>query len=106
MITGASTGIGNAAAVRLAAAGFDVHAGVRNAADAERLRSAGLRPLTIDVTDEASIAEEVAEPIVHALTAKKPRTRYLVGRDAKIQARIARIVPDRVFDALVARELR
>ena len=273
MITGASTGIGHAAAVRLAASGFDVYAGVRNDADAERLRAAGLRPLTIDVTDAESIAaaahevgeavgaaglaglvnnagiavsgpvelipieswrrqlevnvigqvaaiqaflpllragrgrivnvssvggrialplvgpyaaskfaleaisdslrrelrdqdvgvsliepggvrtpiwdkglseadaieaamppeghrlygglvaalrrhvaaiqtktgiepEQVAEPIVHALTAKKPRTRYLVGRDAKIQATVARIVPDRVFDALVARQLR
>jgi NAD(P)-dependent dehydrogenase (short-subunit alcohol dehydrogenase family) len=272
VITGASTGIGYAAARRLATAGFDVYAGVRNEADAARLRDAGLRPLTIDVTDRATIEaaaaevgkavgpaglaglvnnagiavsgpvelipiedwrrqlevnvigqvaaiqaflpllrtgrgrivnvsslggrialplvgpyaaskfaleavsdslrrelrgqgvdvsliepggvktpiwdkglseadrieaamppeghrlygklvaalrrqveaiqtktgiepEAVAEPILHALTASKPRTRYLVGRDAKLQWAIARRVPDRLFDRLVAREL-
>ncbi len=61
VVTGASTGIGNAAAVRLARSGFDVYAGVRNEADAERLRAAGLRPLTIDVTDHASIATAADE---------------------------------------------
>jgi NAD(P)-dependent dehydrogenase (short-subunit alcohol dehydrogenase family) len=273
VITGASTGIGHAAAVRLAAAGFTVYAGVRNDADGERLRAGGLRPLTIDVTDHATIAaaaaevekavgpaglaglvnnagiavsgpvefipiedwrrqldvnvigqvatiqaflpllragrgrivnvssiggrialplvgpyaaskfaleaisdslrrelhgqgievsvvqpggvktpiwdkglsaadkieaatppegrrlyggiidalrrqvqtiatktgmepEEVAEPIFHALTAKKPRTRYLVGREAKLRWAIAKRVPDRVFDRLVASQLK
>jgi NAD(P)-dependent dehydrogenase (short-subunit alcohol dehydrogenase family) len=56
VITGASTGIGQAAAIRLAAIGFDVYAGVRSDADAERLRTAGLQPLKIDVTDGDSIA--------------------------------------------------
>lgn len=61
VITGASTGIGHAAALRAAAAGFTVYAGVRSEADAERLRAAGLRPLTIDVTDGATIAAAAAE---------------------------------------------
>jgi NAD(P)-dependent dehydrogenase (short-subunit alcohol dehydrogenase family) len=61
VVTGASTGIGEAAARQLAAAGFDVFAGVRNDSDAERLRSAGLRPLKIDVTDAASIAAAAEE---------------------------------------------
>ena len=43
--------------------------------------------------------------IGEALTATKPRTRYLVGRDAKVRARIAGIVPDRVMDRLIARAL-
>lgn len=273
MVTGASTGIGHAAALQLAASGFTVYAGVRSDADAERLRAAGLRPLKIDVTDGATIAaaaaavgeavgtgglaglvnnagiavsgpiefipiedwrrqlevnligqvaaiqaflpllrtgrgrivnvssiggrialplvgpyaaskfalegvsdslrrelrdqgidvsviepggvktpiwdkglseadkieaaappearrlygglidalrrqveaiqtktgiepEEVAAAIVAALTAKKPRTRYLVGRDAKLRAVVARLLPDRAFDALVARQLK
>jgi NAD(P)-dependent dehydrogenase (short-subunit alcohol dehydrogenase family) len=273
VITGASTGIGHAAALRIAAAGFTVFAGVRNAEDAERLRAAGLQPLIVDVTDQQSIAsaaaevgdavgsaglaglvnnagiavsgpvelipiedwrrqlevnvigqvavtqaflpllragggrivnvssvggrialplvgpyaaskfaleaisdalrrelrgqgvsvsliepggvktpiwdkglseadrieaamppeghrlygalvaalrrqveaiqtktgiepEQVAEPILHALTANKPRTRYLVGRDAKLQWAIAKRVPDRVFDRLVASQLK
>jgi NAD(P)-dependent dehydrogenase (short-subunit alcohol dehydrogenase family) len=61
VVTGASTGIGAAAARSLAELGFDVYAGVRNDADAERLRAAGLRPLRIDVTDQASIAAAAEE---------------------------------------------
>jgi NAD(P)-dependent dehydrogenase (short-subunit alcohol dehydrogenase family) len=56
VITGASTGIGRASALRLARSGFDVYAGVRKEADAERLRSDGVTPLMVDITDETSIA--------------------------------------------------
>jgi NAD(P)-dependent dehydrogenase (short-subunit alcohol dehydrogenase family) len=49
--------------------------------------------------------ERVAEVVAEALTARRPRTRYLVGRDAKINARVRRLVPDRVFDRLVARQM-
>lgn len=47
----------------------------------------------------------VAEAVAHALTAKRPRTRYLIGRDAKARVAISRLIPDRAFDALVARSL-
>ena len=50
--------------------------------------------------------EKVAEAVVHALTASRPRTRYLVGRDAKVQGAIGRVLPDRVYDRLIAREMR
>jgi NAD(P)-dependent dehydrogenase (short-subunit alcohol dehydrogenase family) len=66
VITGASTGIGEATARRLVNKGFQVFAGVRKEADAERLRSAGATPVTIDVTDERSIAaaaEQVGEQL-------------------------------------------
>jgi NAD(P)-dependent dehydrogenase (short-subunit alcohol dehydrogenase family) len=56
VITGASTGIGEATARRLVRGGFQVFAGVRKEADAERLRAAGATPVTIDVTDDDSIA--------------------------------------------------
>jgi NAD(P)-dependent dehydrogenase (short-subunit alcohol dehydrogenase family) len=56
LVTGASTGIGEATARRLVQNGFEVFAGVRKEADAERLRSAGATPVTIDVTDGESIA--------------------------------------------------
>ena len=62
MVTGASSGIGEAIALRLARAGFEVFAGVRQELDAERLRSRGLRPLRLDVRDERQVraaAEEV-----------------------------------------------
>ena len=49
---------------------------------------------------------EVARAVEHALMAAKPRTRYLVGRDAKIRAAIAMLVPDRVRDTIVAKAMR
>ncbi|HSR94839.1 MAG TPA: SDR family oxidoreductase [Solirubrobacterales bacterium] len=48
-------------------------------------------------------AERVAAKIEHALAARRPRTRYLVGADAHGQAFVARILPDRLLDWLVAR---
>jgi NAD(P)-dependent dehydrogenase (short-subunit alcohol dehydrogenase family) len=59
LVTGASTGIGRATALRLDAAGWLVHAGVRREADAESLRAEGserLSPVQLDVTDPAQIA--------------------------------------------------
>lgn len=59
MITGASTGIGEACAVYLDSKGWQVFAGVRKEADAQRLRSKGssrLEPVIIDVTDQATIS--------------------------------------------------
>jgi NAD(P)-dependent dehydrogenase (short-subunit alcohol dehydrogenase family) len=47
----------------------------------------------------------VAEAIGHALTARRPKTRYVMGRDARARAIAARFLPDRVFDGLVARTL-
>ena len=59
LITGASTGIGRATALRLSAAGWRTFAGVRREEDAEALRAAGsgsIEPLMIDVTDPSQIA--------------------------------------------------
>ena len=48
---------------------------------------------------------EVAEVIGRALTAKRPRTRYLVGREAKIRGPVAKIMPDRMMDRAIMRQL-
>jgi NAD(P)-dependent dehydrogenase (short-subunit alcohol dehydrogenase family) len=60
LVTGASSGIGQAIALRMSEAGWRVYAGVRKADDALRLNEmAGggkLTPLFLDVTNESSIA--------------------------------------------------
>ena len=61
VVTGASTGIGEATARHLKEIGFDVRAGVRKPEDAERLREAGVTPLTLDVTDSDAIAAARSE---------------------------------------------
>jgi NAD(P)-dependent dehydrogenase (short-subunit alcohol dehydrogenase family) len=48
--------------------------------------------------------DRVAEVVEHALTAGRPRTRYLVGRDAKLRAAFERL-PDRVRDRVLERVL-
>jgi NAD(P)-dependent dehydrogenase (short-subunit alcohol dehydrogenase family) len=48
----------------------------------------------------------VAQVIGDAMTADRPRTRYVVGRETKVRARLARVLPDRALDALLARALR
>jgi NAD(P)-dependent dehydrogenase (short-subunit alcohol dehydrogenase family) len=60
----------------------------------ERLAREGLPP------------EAVAEVVGKAVTTRRPRARYVVGRQAQIQAVAARLLPDRAFDALIARYLR
>ena len=47
--------------------------------------------------------EQVAVAIEHALTARRPRTRYLVGLDAKLQARAKPSSRRALFDRIVAR---
>jgi NAD(P)-dependent dehydrogenase (short-subunit alcohol dehydrogenase family) len=60
VVTGASTGIGCATALRLARGGWKVFAGVRNPDAGERLRSEApegkLEPIALDVTDAAQVA--------------------------------------------------
>jgi len=59
LVTGASSGIGEATALALDRQGFSVFAGVRRKDAAEQLRqkaSERLTPLLLDVTDRASIA--------------------------------------------------
>jgi hypothetical protein len=46
--------------------------------------------------------ETVARAVAHALTSRFPRTRYLVGLDAQVIARLAWLLPDRVMDWIMA----
>lgn len=50
--------------------------------------------------------EKAALVIAEAVTARRPRTRYTIGRDAAILTRLARILPDRLLDRILAANLR
>ena len=58
---------------------------------AEKTAAAGVPP------------EDVAKAVVHALTNDRPKTRYVVGRDAKAQLAAKAVLPDRALDRLIAR---
>src|SRR5215213_7329536 len=55
--------------------------------------------------ERGSEPRAVAEAIGTALTATRPRARYLVGSDAKLRAWMSRVLPDRVMDRLIGRAL-
>jgi NAD(P)-dependent dehydrogenase (short-subunit alcohol dehydrogenase family) len=57
---------------------------------------------------EAKIAippEIVAQVVEHALFSKKPKTRYVVGRNARLHVVLGRLLPDRLRDKLILRHL-
>ncbi len=65
-----------------------------------------LRKQTAKIATETGIEpREVAETIGAALTANRPRARYLVGRDAKLRGAAGKVLPDRLMDRLVARAM-
>ena len=49
--------------------------------------------------------DEVADAVEHALTATKPKTRYPVGREAKIQLKLGAVLPTRAMDRIIEREI-
>ncbi len=61
LITGCSTGIGHATALRLAKAGHTVYATARRVDSIADLRAAGAHTLALDVTDEASMTAAVEQ---------------------------------------------
>jgi NAD(P)-dependent dehydrogenase (short-subunit alcohol dehydrogenase family) len=70
--------------------GSGIEALRRGISDAER---SGVPPL------------EVAKAVAHALTAPRPKTRYVVGRDAKVRLALSRLLPTRTMDRLIARAM-
>ena len=67
---------------------------------------ANVRKETLKIERERGLPPRaVAEVIGRSLTADRPRTRYVVGGDAKVRAQLARLLPDRAMDRLIGRAL-
>ena len=64
---------------------------------------ASYRKVTRNLAERGIEPDKVAEVVEHALSASRPRPRYLVGLDAKTQARIKPVIPTRIWDRIVAR---
>lgn len=54
--------------------------------------------------DRAIAPEAVARSVAHALTSSRPKTRYVVGRDARLQ-KLIRHLPDRWRDRIILKFL-
>jgi NAD(P)-dependent dehydrogenase (short-subunit alcohol dehydrogenase family) len=75
-------------------------------AEAMQLYRKGIEamPKVIAAAERAGVPPlEVARTVAHALTAGRPKTRYVVGRDAKVRLALTRLLPTRVMDRIVVR---
>jgi hypothetical protein len=64
-----------------------------------------VRDATARDAAKAASTEVVVKAVVHALAARRPRTRYVVGAHSSFQISLARALPDRWRDALIARHM-
>jgi NAD(P)-dependent dehydrogenase (short-subunit alcohol dehydrogenase family) len=63
------------------------------------------RQVVRDTAERGIPAEKVAAKIQVALEARRPRSRYLIGIDAQVMARLKPLVPTPVFDWIIARAM-
>ncbi len=63
LVTGGSSGIGEATALALAETGYTVYAGARRVERMQPLKEHGIRPLALDVTDDESMQSAVSQII-------------------------------------------
>jgi NAD(P)-dependent dehydrogenase (short-subunit alcohol dehydrogenase family) len=63
----------------------------------------GIKKMIPRIQKQASTAEIAAAAVERALTATRPRARYLVGTDARLQAVVGTALPTRAADAAIAR---
>jgi len=65
-----------------------------------------IREAVIQAAQRAIPPEAVVRAVQHALTSSRPRTRYLVGTDAKLRAWMTKWLPDRAQDRLLGWALK
>lgn len=61
----------------------------------------GVRKVVAEASKRAITPDAVAQAVEHALTAARPKTRYLVGADAKFRALMVKLLSDRVSDTVL-----
>jgi len=65
---------------------------------------ASVRVLVTKTAEDALPADQIADAVLAALTARRPKARYLAGKDAKPVALMAKVLPDHLKDLAVAHE--
>ena len=84
-----------------------IEAAEREAAIETELRTlykpvvAAVRKVVGEASKRAIAPDAVAKVVEDALTAPIPKTRYLVGTDAKLRALMTKLLPDRISDKLL-----
>jgi NAD(P)-dependent dehydrogenase (short-subunit alcohol dehydrogenase family) len=76
--------------------------------EALKLYGAGLAAISkfISLGESSGVPPlEVAQVVEHALTARRPKTRYVVGREARMRLLLTRLLPTRVMDRVVVRAM-
>ena len=63
---------------------------------------AGVKKVVAEAAKRAIAPDAVAQVVEQALTATRPKTRYLVGADAKFRALMIKLLPDRVSDRVLS----
>jgi NAD(P)-dependent dehydrogenase (short-subunit alcohol dehydrogenase family) len=64
---------------------------------------AGIRKTTARIQKQVAPVEKAADAVLTALTAARPKPRYVVGIDARVQIALRAALPTRTADALFAR---
>ena len=67
---------------------------------------AAVRTVVAQATERAIPCDAVTKAVEHALTAARPKTRYLVGTDAKLRALMIKLLPDRLSDTILTWALK
>jgi NAD(P)-dependent dehydrogenase (short-subunit alcohol dehydrogenase family) len=88
--------------------GLEAGEKLRDSLPAEAQRDYGeridkLSVAAAEMDRRGSPPQKVADAVAHALTADKPKTRYLVGADARVQAGLRAVLPDRALDRVLGR---
>jgi NAD(P)-dependent dehydrogenase (short-subunit alcohol dehydrogenase family) len=65
-----------------------------------------VREAVQEAAQRAIPVDAVVQAVLHALTAPRPKTRYLVGTDAKLRAFMAKWLPDRMQDWILKKALK